>query len=231
MQLSQHDLRQLDQDAICALPLESLQALTSKLLADLIELHERLNQNPSNSSRPPSSQAPWEGSSGSDSDGDDDADGDSANAKDLLESEEHDESDEPGEGDEIDEKSPRSDPNKPGKPGKPGKREGAPGYGRSVDLAVNAEKVHRPDECARCDASFSPDAPSRAYTARYEIDLIAPSSGSPGLELLQTKHIGSLVISVVCNLLIIEQIISSLRYLEISSGIGGQHSICHSNAA
>ena len=188
MQLSQHDLRQLDQDAICALPLESLQALTSKLLADLIELHERLNQNPTNSSRPPSSQAPWEGSSGADPDGDDDADaeGDPVNEKDLLESEGHDESDGPGEGDETDEKSPRSDPNKPGKPGKP---KGAPGYGRSVDLAVNAEQVHRPDECARCGASFSPDTPSRAYTARYEIDLIAPASGSPGLELLQTKHI------------------------------------------
>ncbi len=186
MQLSQHDLRQLDQDAICALPLGSLQALTLKLLADLTELHERLSQNPSNSSRPPSSQAPWEGSSGADPDGDDDADGDPVNEKDRLESEEHDESDEPGPGDETDEKSPRSDPNKPGKPGK---REGAPGYGRSVDLAVNAEKVHRPDACERCGASFSPDAPSRAYTARYEIDLITPASGSPGLELLQTKHI------------------------------------------
>ena len=131
MQLSQHDLRQLDQDAICALPLESLQGLAWKLLADVIELHERLNQDPSNSSRPPSSQAPWEGSSGFDPHGDEDADGDPANEQDLLEAEGHKGPDEPAEGDETDEKSPRSDPNKPGKPGK---REGAPGYGRSVEL-------------------------------------------------------------------------------------------------
>jgi hypothetical protein len=188
MQLSQHDLSQLDRDAICALSLEGLQALTLKLLADLIELHERLNQNPTNSSRPPSSQAPWEGSSGSDPHGDDDADGDSdpANAKDRLQAEGHEGSDEPIEGDETDEKSPRSDSKKPGKPGK---REGAPGYGRSVELAVHAEQVHRPEQCARCGAAFSPDSPSRAYTARHEIDLIAPSSGSPGLELFQTKHL------------------------------------------
>jgi len=189
MQLSQHDLRQLDRDAICGLPLESLQALTLKRLADGIELHERLNQNPANSSRPPSSQAPWEGSSGSEPDGDDETvgGGDPANAKDLLEAEGHDESDdEPVEGGETDENSPRSDPKKPGRPGK---RKGAPGYGRRVELAVTAEQVHRPSECTRCGAAFSPDNPSRAYTARYEIDLIAPASGSPGLELFQTKHI------------------------------------------
>jgi transposase len=42
------------------LPTESLRSLSGKLLADLKEAHDRLNQNPSNSSRPPSTRAPWE---------------------------------------------------------------------------------------------------------------------------------------------------------------------------
>ena len=164
MQLSKYDLKQLDEQTIRGLEVEQLRTLSSKLLADLKEAHDRLNQAPDNSSRPPSSQAPWEGLSGSDPEGDDAVDGDPAKAKDLLESEGHDESDEPGSGEDTDENSPRSDPNKPGKPGK---REGAPGYGRSVDLAVNAEKVHRPDKCARCGASFRrirPREPTRHAT-------------------------------------------------------------------
>jgi hypothetical protein len=60
MQLSDHDLKQLDDAYLGRLPMEPLRGLSSKLLADLKEVCERLNQNPSNSSRPPSSQAPWE---------------------------------------------------------------------------------------------------------------------------------------------------------------------------
>jgi transposase len=64
MQLSDHDLKQLDDAYLGRLPMEPLRGLSSKLLADLKEARERLNQNPSNSSRPPSSQAPWENGEG-----------------------------------------------------------------------------------------------------------------------------------------------------------------------
>jgi len=60
MHLSDHDLKQLDEDYLRGLPAESLRSLSGKLLADLKEAHDRLNQNPSNSSRPPSTRAPWE---------------------------------------------------------------------------------------------------------------------------------------------------------------------------
>ena len=59
MHLSSHDLQQLDEDYLRGLSPEQLQALSGKLLADLKEAHDRLNQNPSNSSRPPSTQTPW----------------------------------------------------------------------------------------------------------------------------------------------------------------------------
>ena len=60
MQLSDHDLRQLDEGYLESLSEEQARVLLSKALADLKTARERLGQNPSNSSRPPSTRAPWE---------------------------------------------------------------------------------------------------------------------------------------------------------------------------
>ena len=60
MLLSEHDLKQLDEETIGSLQTERLRTLSLKLLADLKEARDRLNQSPENSSRPPSSRAPWE---------------------------------------------------------------------------------------------------------------------------------------------------------------------------
>jgi hypothetical protein len=60
VQLSKHDLAQLDAAALAALTPEQLHALSVKLLADLKLAHARLDRNPRNSSRPPSSMAPWD---------------------------------------------------------------------------------------------------------------------------------------------------------------------------
>ena len=57
--LSDHDLRQLDETYLGSLT-EAARALLGKALADLKAARERLGQNPSNSSRPPSTRAPWE---------------------------------------------------------------------------------------------------------------------------------------------------------------------------
>ncbi len=62
MVLKEHDLRQLSEERILELrekDPDALAALSIRLLQDLKEARERLNQNPSNSSRPPSSQDPW----------------------------------------------------------------------------------------------------------------------------------------------------------------------------
>jgi transposase len=72
--------------------------------------------------------------------------------------------------------------------GKPGKPKGAPGYGRTVELAVSTQRTHRPHVCALCAQSLPPDAPERCDTGRYEIDLAPPSSGAPGIELTHTLH-------------------------------------------
>ena len=60
MHLSDHSLRQIDDAYIRSLDPEALRGLSLRLLADLKEARERLNQGPTNSSRPPGSRAPWE---------------------------------------------------------------------------------------------------------------------------------------------------------------------------
>ena len=60
MHLSEHSLRQLDHAYLDALDEAALRGLSAKLLDDLQEAWDRLNQGPENSSRPPSRRAPWE---------------------------------------------------------------------------------------------------------------------------------------------------------------------------
>ncbi len=60
MQLSNQDLSQIDEDELLNLPEEELRHLSIKLLNDLKDARERLSQNSRNSSRPPSSETPWD---------------------------------------------------------------------------------------------------------------------------------------------------------------------------
>lgn len=61
VQLSRYDLSQFDEGYLAKLPEAQSRSLSVKLLADLKTAHERLDQDPNNSSRPPSSRGPWEG--------------------------------------------------------------------------------------------------------------------------------------------------------------------------
>jgi hypothetical protein len=60
MRLSKHDLFQMDDEWLKKLPAELLLEVSKRLLHDVKELQDRLNRNPTNSSCPPTSQAPWE---------------------------------------------------------------------------------------------------------------------------------------------------------------------------
>ena len=64
MHLSEHSLRQLDEAYLDALDETALRVLSAKLLDDLKDARDRLNRGPENSSRPPSSRAPWERTQG-----------------------------------------------------------------------------------------------------------------------------------------------------------------------
>ncbi len=60
MHLSPHSLQQIDDAYLQSLDPEALRGLSSRLLADLKEAWDRLNQGPEKSSRPPSSRTPWD---------------------------------------------------------------------------------------------------------------------------------------------------------------------------
>ncbi len=60
MKLSDHDLRQIDEERIKTLSETTVKSLSITLLNDLKEARERLSQNSKNSSIPPSSEAPWD---------------------------------------------------------------------------------------------------------------------------------------------------------------------------
>jgi len=187
MQLSDQDLKQLDEEYLRSLSAKQLQRLSSKLLSDLKEAHDRLNQNPSNSSRPPSTRAPWEKSEETSQDGGEDDDVPQDAASDAAVDRKNDGDAERGEQDKEKSELKRTD-HRDMSQGRPGRREGAPGYSRTQQRPIDDERVHRPETCAACCAALSEAGEQRPYTARYEIDLVQPGNGGNGLVLIQTKH-------------------------------------------
>ena len=129
MHLSRHDLAQLDEAYLAGLAEGSLRTLSVKLLEDLKELFERLDQNPSNSSRPPSSRAPWEGVSAGEER--QEAVGQSAEAPAAEDTQET--------APPAAEEAPEAPPPKEGESRRPGQRPGAPGHGRTQCLEVHEE--------------------------------------------------------------------------------------------
>ena len=159
MHLSRHDLAQLDEVYLAGLPEGSLRVLSVKLLIDLKELFERLDQNPSNSSRPPSSRAPWEGvAAGEEWQETPEQSGEAPAAEDTQET-----------APPAAEKAPEAPPPKAEEPRRPGRRPGAPGHGRTQCLEVHAQQHHHPEVCAACGAPSwmrgSPSARSAPITS------------------------------------------------------------------
>jgi transposase len=185
MHLSSHDLQQLDEDYLRGLSPEQLQALSGKLLADLKEAHDRLNQNPSNSSRPPSTQTPW----GKADNGVDDELA-LAMADDEAPADRRDEEQGVAAAVEPDKKPAQSEAEtaqSETKAGRAGRRKGAPGVSRTQQLPVDAEQIHRPETCAGCGKPLGEELDYRPYTARFELDVVPPD-GTKCLVLRQTKH-------------------------------------------
>lgn len=163
MHLNHHSLQQIDAAYIQSLELEALRDLSVRLLADLKEARDRLNQGPGNSSRPPSSRAPWERSDSARGLVDDAADDELTPA--------------PVEGKPVDVK-----PVDPPAKRKPGKQPGAPGFGRTQVFHAHEEQGHYPPGCAGCGQPLV-GAPTVAYTGFQAVDLRLGEPGQPGLTL------------------------------------------------
>ncbi len=185
MQLSDHDLQQIDEDYIRPLMEDKLRVLALKLATDLKEARDRLNQNPENSSRPPSTRAPWERAHQDEDEDEDEPASEEEPAEDIEETEQQEANTEEKPQEPSREKADAGN----GKPGKPGKRKGDPGYGRTLELEVTGERINKASECAACGCHLPEDATFRANTGRYELELKSPSSGAPGLEVTHTKDV------------------------------------------
>jgi transposase len=181
VQLSRFDLSQLDEGYLAKLPEAQLLSLSVKLLADLKAAHERLDQNPSNSSRPPSSRAPWEGE-------------DRGDPPTKPEPSENADKSPPAADEEAQDpaKKSGSEPRPSEEPAaqrRAGQRPGAPGHGRVQQLPIEEVLHHHPATCAGCGAALSPADTARPHAGYLVIDLRPPSSERAGLEVVQSKHL------------------------------------------
>ncbi|MCX7113544.1 MAG: hypothetical protein NTX45_26290 [Proteobacteria bacterium] len=168
MQLSDHSLRQIDEAYLKRLGDEALRSLSSKLLLDLKEARERLNQTSRNSSLPPSREAPWDKARAPD-----------AGAERGEDPEETDAEDAPAEtardAEAEAEPAPAADA-QPMARKRAGKVSGAPGHGRPAPDRVDATEIHRPEACAGCEAGLAGQT-GQAYTGYYEVDWVREGSG------------------------------------------------------
>jgi len=189
MKLTDHDLLQLTDEDLLELPEEVLRVLSVKLLNDLKEARERLRQTSRNSSRPPSSDLPW-----------DKAGADNENMPPHQE-EQTEEDNAPPDTDETPQNPPKEQAqdqaNKSGQATglegdghnrrKAGKQLGAMGFGRQQEIALTAEEHHYPAGCTLCGCALKPSA-ATAYTAFETVDLEWANPVNPGIRLTNTKH-------------------------------------------
>ena len=169
MHLSDHSLRQIDVDYVRSLGADALRDLSLRGLSDLKEARERLHQGPTNSSRPPSSRAPWERGRVLDPTNEPAAPQDEAEEAPLIEAE-------PTET-RPDEVQPSAA--KPAR--KAGKQPGAPGMGRTQVLEARELIPHYPGVCAGCGQPLTAGTDAVAYTGFQAVDLRWGEPGEPGL--------------------------------------------------
>jgi len=173
MNLVAASLRQIDEEYIDSLSLEKLRHLSKRLLGDLKEARDRLNQTPENSSRPSGSFAPWEKvSKGQEEDRKEDSEKGEA-------SEEQEQATKPND-------SPPPPKTETENKRKAGKQSGAKGFGHHVELPITGEEVHKPTECSACGEIFGEDASFYPKTGRYELDI---ERKELGIEVTHIKHI------------------------------------------
>lgn len=188
-QLDKDDLAQMDRSYFQSLTHGQLVEVASNLHALSVEQWERLAKNSKNSSRPPSSDSPFDGT---DSSGDDSSKKNQAASNDDVptpdqtkgettatgdpdhsEDESQNSNDPKGNSDEVDaEDGPRS----------PGRQPGAQGHWRKQKLVPSELVQHFPDRCSACNASLDmSDAHAKPYMGFIGVEL--ERSGTHLLEL------------------------------------------------
>jgi hypothetical protein len=178
MHLSHHDLSQLDEDELLTLTERELRYLSIRLLNDLKEARERLSQNSHHSSRPPSSNPPWDKPTDHQHDGEE-----RVNSKQKTEIEKPDKKSDDKE--ETLPPLPEQDSKTPLR--RQGKPLGAKGFGRTQKMSVTDCQDHYPLSCTCCGKPLATET-AIAYTAFETLDVEWADIARPGLYLTNTKH-------------------------------------------
>ena len=198
--LSDFDLRQMDEDWQSRQPEAVVRSLLTRTLDDLRVARDRLNQNPNNSSRPSGSMPPWQGNT--DTSRDDDGDPDDTLLRGGFDSDNPDTPERPkvetpqSNTDAVAQTSPppeaQSRPANVPKKKRPGRPLGAPGYGRTQKLEPTVHEYHHPECCAGCHRLFSEHdhAGATAWTGWYTIEIcpLSTNHGQLGLRIEVTQH-------------------------------------------
>jgi transposase len=176
----------MDENWLRLLTPEQLQMVSGRLLRELKETRDRLNQSSSNSSKPPSSRAPWA------------TNPNRAAPSPVLSTPGNTPSTPapgvegapalaPSEAANAPVEGASGTPDKPSGGKKAGKQPGAKGIGRMQKLAVTGAEEHFPHCCAVCGQDLTREG-AQAYTGWDEIDIAERATGQIGLFLQVTRH-------------------------------------------
>lgn len=198
--LSDHDLKQMDEAWQGRQPEPVVRELLKRTLDDLRVARDRLNQNSTNSSRPPGSMPPWQSTDGKskvgsetlnaqqdDEDDEDEVPGNNAKSKKAKDTNPTDEG-------SVVEKSVTAEVAPVASaPKRAGRVLGAVGHGRTQKLTPTKFEHKYPDICAGCQHHFNPDDPAQAWTAWDTLELrpLSTDDTSPhqlGLYIEVTRH-------------------------------------------
>jgi transposase len=183
--LTDHDLRQMDDEWVSALTSSEKEALLVRALFELRKSRDRLNQSPRNSSKPPSTRAPWEPTANNE------ATDEPSGAEGLADAAPATADDDTAQADKAATPGkttvPKSTGGKDAAKKKAGKQAGAQGFGRTQKLAYTNVDAHYPDVCAGCGKCLARDG-ALAYTAWDDVDIAEKVAGQVGLYLKATRH-------------------------------------------
>jgi DNA-directed RNA polymerase subunit RPC12/RpoP len=192
------EIAKLDPYFLISMNKEDLLPCLIKIIADLKESRDRLNQNSSNSSRPSSSDNPW-GFRGVNTH---DINQAGETLQELFESSSNTQSQNDSENSsekDKDNNSPSTKNSSPTKkiPKAKGRKKGSQGFGRMQVIPVDKEVYHKPYKCLSCGHALEASS-FCSITAREQLDL-EKSEGFLGLKIICTKHVYGEIVCPKCS--------------------------------
>ena len=211
--LSDHDLKQMDEAWQRHQSDETVRGLLARALDDLRQARDRLNQTPDNSSRPSGSMPPWQRGAGTvgdrahDDEVPDDETGRESQRPDKPVGAAADSTQQPDAAQpagQVLPDAPASDAQcvaaarvqaQDKAPGRAGRRVGAPGHGRQQKLLPTRAEEHRPSCCAACLLPLPSDGQVQAWSGWDTLEMVALSAAGEatppvlGARIEVTRHL------------------------------------------